>query len=61
MNIFMFIYLFVIVIGMGIVIIIGCFVGGGEKDEVYECLWKSVKWVIGVILCMVVFVIIFCI
>lgn len=59
MNILMFIYLFVIVIGMGIVIIVGCLVGGNEKDEVYYCVWKSVKWVSVVMMMMVVFVMIF--
>ncbi|MCT4572172.1 ABC transporter substrate-binding protein, partial [Bacillus thuringiensis] len=52
-NISMFTYLFAIAIGMGTAIIIGRLVGGGEKDEAYERLWKSVKWAIGVTLCMV--------
>ncbi|MBL3198965.1 MATE family efflux transporter, partial [Klebsiella pneumoniae] len=45
--------------GMGTAIIIGRLVGGGEKDEAYERLWKSVKWAIGVTLCMVALVITF--
>ena len=47
-NISMFTYLFAIAIGMGTAIIIGRLVGGGEKDEAYERVWKSVKWAIGV-------------
>ena len=58
-NISMFTYLFAIAIGMGTAIIIGRLVGGGEKDEAYERLWKSVKWAIGVTLCMVALVITF--
>ena len=58
-NISMFTYLFAIAIGMGTAIIIGRLVGGGEKDEAYERVWKSVKWAIGVTLCMVALVITF--
>ncbi|WP_249727581.1 MATE family efflux transporter, partial [Bacillus paralicheniformis] len=58
-NIPMFTYLFAIAIGMGTAIIIGRLVVGGEKDEAYERLWKSVKWAIGVTLCMVALVITF--
>ena len=58
-NISMFTYLFAIAIGMGTAIIISTLVGGGEKDEAYERVWKSVRWAIGVTLCMVILVITF--
>ncbi|PEI92434.1 MATE family efflux transporter [Bacillus pseudomycoides] len=58
-NISMFTYLFAIAIGMGTAIIVGRLVGGNEKDEAYVRVWKSVKWAIGVTLCMVILVITF--
>ncbi|PEB41311.1 MATE family efflux transporter [Bacillus pseudomycoides] len=58
-NISMFTYLFAIAIGMGTAIIVGHLVGGNEKDEAYVRVWKSVKWAIGVTLCMVILVITF--
>lgn len=58
-NISMFTYLFAIAIGMGTAIIVGRLVGGNEKDEAYIRVWKSVKWAIGVTLCMVILVITF--
>ena len=42
-NISMFTYLFAIAIGMGTAIIVGRFVGAGEKDAAYKQLWFSVK------------------
>lgn len=58
-NISMFTYLFAIAIGMGTAIIVGRLVGGNAKDEAYIRVWKSVKWAIGVTLCMVILVITF--
>ncbi|GLC89492.1 MATE family efflux transporter [Lysinibacillus piscis] len=43
MNISMFTYLFAIAIGMGTAIIIGRYVGAGQKDEAYQQVWKSVR------------------
>ena len=42
-NISMFTYLFAIAIGMGTSIIVGRYVGAGEKDAAYKQLWVSVK------------------
>ncbi|MEL3960040.1 MATE family efflux transporter [Lysinibacillus endophyticus] len=42
-NISMFTYLFAIAIGMGTAIIVGRFVGAGEKEAAYKQLWFSVK------------------
>lgn len=42
-NISMFTYLFALAIGMGTSIIVGRFVGSGEKDAAYKQLWFSVK------------------
>lgn len=43
MNVSMFTYLFAIAIGMGTAIIVGRFVGAGDKDAAYKQLWFSVK------------------
>jgi len=43
MNISMFTYLFAIAIGTGSAIIIGRYVGGGNKDQAYRQLWISVR------------------
>lgn len=42
-NISMFTYLFAIAIGMGTSIIVGRFVGSGDKDSAYKQVWASVK------------------
>ncbi|MEK9197309.1 MATE family efflux transporter [Ureibacillus sp. 179-F W5.1 NHS] len=42
-NISMFTYLFAIAIGMGTSIIVGRFVGSGDKDSAYKQVWSSVK------------------
>ena len=42
-NISMFTYLFAIAIGMGTSIIVGRYVGAGDKDAAYKQLWISVK------------------
>ncbi|MGN7388005.1 MATE family efflux transporter [Sporosarcina sp. SAFN-015] len=42
-NISMFSYLFALAIGLGTAIIVGRLVGSGEKDEVYQQVWSSLK------------------
>lgn len=42
-NISMFTYLFAMAIGMGTAILIGRYVGAGEKDRAYQSVWFSVK------------------
>lgn len=59
MNISMFIYLFALAVGSGTAIMIGRFVGAGEKDRAYMQVWASVKAGLCVTLSMVVIVIIF--
>ncbi|MCG7345938.1 MATE family efflux transporter [Sporosarcina sp. ACRSL] len=42
-NISMFSYLFALAIGLGTSIIVGRLVGSGDKDEVYQQVWSSLK------------------
>lgn len=42
-NISMFSYLFALAIGLGTAIIVGRLVGSGERDEVYQQVWSSLK------------------
>ncbi|ATP39812.1 MATE family efflux transporter [Solibacillus sp. R5-41] len=42
-NISMFTYLFAMAIGMGTAILVGRYVGAGEKDRAYQSVWFSVK------------------
>jgi putative MATE family efflux protein len=58
-NISMFIYLFAMAIGTGTAILIGRYVGAGEKDTAYTQLWKSVKAALTVSIVMIVVVTMF--
>ncbi|MBM7609644.1 putative MATE family efflux protein [Lysinibacillus composti] len=58
-NISMFTYLFALAIGMGTSIIVGRYVGAGEKDAAYKQLWLSVKIAIIATLVMVAIVMVF--
>ena len=58
-NISMFTYLFAIAIGMGTAIIVGRFVGAGEKDHAYTSVWTSIKWALLFTVTMVTLVILF--
>ena len=59
MNISMFIYLFAMAIGTGTAIMIGRYVGAGEKELAYNQVWKSVKSALAVSLSMIVVVTLF--
>jgi putative MATE family efflux protein len=59
MNISMFIYLFAMAIGTGTAIIVGRYVGAGDKDLAYDQVWSSVKAALAVSLAMIVVVTIF--
>lgn len=59
MNISMFIYLFALAIGTGTAILVGRYVGGGEKDLAYNQVWSSVKAALAVSAVMIVLVITF--
>ena len=59
MNISMFIYLFALAIGTGTAIIVGRYVGGGEKDLAYDQVWRSLKAALAVAVGMVIIVTIF--
>ncbi|MGN7476359.1 MATE family efflux transporter [Solibacillus silvestris] len=59
MNISMFTYLFAMAIGMGTAILIGRYVGAGEKDLAYNSVWFSVKSALLFTLIMVAVVITF--
>ena len=59
MNISMFIYLFAMAIGTGTAIMIGRYVGAGEKELAYNQVWKSVKSALAVSLTMIVVVTLF--
>lgn len=54
-NISMFIYLFALAVGTGTAIMIGRYVGAGEKDRAYKQVWASVKIGLIVSLTMIVF------
>ena len=58
-NISMFTYLFAMAIGMGTAILVGRYVGAGEKDRAYKSVWFSVKSAIVFTLVMVVLVMTF--
>lgn len=58
-NISMFTYLFAMAIGSGTAILIGRYVGAGEKDLAYKKVWFSVKSALIFTLVMVAFVMIF--
>lgn len=58
-NISMFTYLFAMAIGMGTAILVGRYVGAGEKDRAYETVWFSVKSALIFTLVMVALVITF--
>lgn len=57
-NISMFTYLFALAIGMGTAILVGRYVGAGEKDRAYKTVWFSVKSALTFTLIMVALVII---
>ena len=59
MNISMFTYLFAMAIGMGTAIIIGRYVGAGNKDEAYQQLWLSARAAFAFTITMVIIVTIF--
>lgn len=59
MNISMFIYLFAMAIGTGTAIMIGRYVGAGEKELAYKQVWASVKSALAVAVFMVIVVTIF--
>lgn len=59
MNISMFVYLFALAIGTGTAILVGRYVGGGEKDLAYDQVWKSLKAALAVAIGMVILVTIF--
>ena len=59
MNISMFIYLFAMAIGTGTAIMIGRYVGSGDKELAYNQVWASVKSALAVSLAMIVVVTLF--
>lgn len=58
-NISMFIYLFAMAIGMGTAILVGRYVGAGDKDRAYQQVWSSVRAAFTFTIMMVILVTIF--
>ncbi|MTH53744.1 MATE family efflux transporter [Bacillus mangrovi] len=52
-NLSMFIFLFAIAVGMGTAIMVGRYVGGGQKDTAYGQVWRSAAWALAVTVGMV--------